>query len=217
MHRVESVAVLPRSAILAPVARALVLKLGDEESRFSITKLDREKLYGKKERVIVDEENRPCVPAWLTADGSALVPVGGTAHVWMDERWTAFETNERQAVDAEGAPLVEGPSTLDVAQEAEVVGPERLLDHVTATIYQLDVESLGEAAASALDQGAVLECAFSYRGGHDPDRAFVVKNDGGVFALVGRASGFGMLRREVLPELDDGDDELEGDLDFSMI
>lgn len=199
------------------MARALVLKLGDEESRFSITKVDREKLYGKKERVIVDEENRPCAPAWLTADGSALVPLGGTAHVWMDERWMAFETNERKAVDADGAALVEVPSTLDVAQDAEVVSAERLLDHVTATIYQLDPESLGEAAASALDQGAVLECAFSYRGGHDPDRAFVVKNDAGLFALVGRPTGFAMLRREVLPALDEGDDELEGDLDFSMI
>ncbi len=199
------------------MARALVLKIGDEESRFNITKLDREKLYGKKERVIVDEENRPCAPAWLTADGSALVPLGGTAHVWMDEQWTAYETNERQAVDGEGAPLAEVPSTLDVAQDAEVVGPERLLDHVTATIYQLDVEALGEAAASALDQGAVLECAFSYRGGHEPDRVFVVKNDAGIFALVGRATGFAMLRREVLPAIDEGDDELEGDLDFSMI
>lgn len=199
------------------MARALVLKLGDEESRFTILKVDREKLYGKKERVIVDEENRPCAPAWLTADGSALVPVGGTAHVWMDERWTSFETNERVAVDAEGEALLEGPSTLDVAQDAEVVGAERLLDHVTSTLYQLDVEVLGEAAASALDQGAVLECTFSYRGGHDPDRIFVVKNDVGVFALVGRPTGFGMLRRDVLPELDQGDDELEGDLDFSMI
>jgi hypothetical protein len=195
----------------------LVLKLGDEESRFSILKVDREKLYGKKERVIVDEENRPCAPAWLTADGSALVPVGGTAHVWMDERWEAFETNERQAVDAQGAALPEVPSTLDVAQDAEVVSAERLLDHVTATVYQLDVEAIGEAASSALDQGAVLECTFSYRGGHEPDRVFVVKNDAGLFALVGRAAGFGMLHREVLPELDQGDDELEGDLDFSMI
>jgi hypothetical protein len=200
------------------MARALVLKLGDEESRFGILKVDREKLYGKKERVVVDEENRPCAPAWLTADGSALVPLGGTAHVWIDERWTAFETDQRKAVDAEGQALPEVASTLDVAQLAEPVAPERLLEHVTHTVYELDVESLGATLKDALDRGLILECPFSYRGGHDHDRAFVVQNDQGIFALVGSPTGFQPLSREVLPEQADGEnDELEGDLDFSML
>ena len=205
------------------MARALVLKLGDEESRFGILKVDREKLYGKKQRVIVDEQNRPCAPAWLTADGSALVPLGGTAHVWMDERWAATETEGRAAVDGEGKPLAEVGSTLDVAQAVEPVSPRTLLEHVTDTVYELDVELLGEQLKDALSRGNILSCPFAYRGGHaGPDgapieRAFILQNDVGIFALVGRATGFQPLSREVLPPPEDEGDELEADLDFSML
>jgi hypothetical protein len=200
------------------VARALVLKLGDEESRFGITKLDRDKLYGKKERVIVDEENRPCQPAWLTADGSALVPLGGTAHVWIDEGWGSAEQSERKAVDQEGNALVEHPSTLDVPQLATAVPPERVLDHVTSTIYELTPDSLGDAMRAALEGGAIFEVPFAYRGGHEQDRAFVLGNAEGIFALVGRPTGFSMLSHQVQPALEGPeDDELEGDLDFSMM
>jgi hypothetical protein len=200
------------------VARALVLRLGDEESRFGITKVDREKLYGKKERVIVDELNRPCSPAWLTADGSALVPGGGTAHVWMDEKWNAFETEQRRAVDEEKKPLPEIPSTLDVPQAATRVSAERLLEHVTQTVYELDVEALGPEMKSELAKGAIFEASFVYRGGHEEGRVFVLENEAGIFALLGKPTGFAMVSREILPEApSDGDDELEGDLDFSML
>lgn len=203
--------------ILSRVARALVLRLGDEESRFGITKVDREKLYGKKERVIVDELNRPCQPAWLTADGSALVPTGGTAHVWMDERWNAFETEQRRAVDETGQPVAEIASTLDVPQVAVEVTAERMLEHVTQTVYELDPEALGPSLKAALEAGSIFECPFSYRGGHEAGRAFVLQNDAGLFALLGKPTGFQMLSREVLPENPAEDDELEGDLDFSML
>lgn len=200
------------------MARAIVLRLGDEESRFGITKLDREKLYGKKERVVVDEENRPCQPGWLTADGSALVPVGGTAHVWIDESWTAAEQNERKAVDEAGQPLVLHPSTLDVPQSAVQVPPERVLDHVTHTIYELSAESVGASLRAALKEGAIFEVPFAYRDGHDSDRAFVLESPEGIFALVGRPTGFQMLSHQVQPALEGPeDDELEGDLDFSMM
>lgn len=200
------------------MARALVLSLGGEESRFQIVKVDREKLYGKKERVVVDEENRPCTPAWLTADGSALVPAGGTAHVWIDERWDATEMNARKAVDADGQPLVQHPSTLDVPQEARRVPADRVLDHLTHTVYELAPEALGAAARAALEEGAILEVPFAYRGGYEADRAFVLQNAEGIFALVGRPTGFQMLSHQVQPELESPEgDELEGDLDFSMM
>lgn len=204
------------------MARALILKLGDEESRFGILKVDREKLYGRKQRVIVDEENRPCAPAWLTADGSALVPLGGTAHVWTDERWAAVETEGRRAVDEAGQPLAEVASTLEVAQVVEPVSPETLLAHVTDTVYELDAELLGDQMKDALARGNILSCPFSYRGGHagkdglPAERAFILQNDAGVFALVGRPTGFQPLSREILPSPDE-DDELEADLDFSML
>ncbi|HEY8432958.1 MAG TPA: hypothetical protein VIL20_31515, partial [Sandaracinaceae bacterium] len=72
--------------------REIVVKYGDEESSFKFARVDRAKLYGRKERVVLDENGERCVPAYLTADGAALVPPGGTAHVYVDD---GFDTIDR--------------------------------------------------------------------------------------------------------------------------
>ena len=45
------------------MARQILLRLGDEESAFGFVKVDREKLYGRKQRVVVDAQGRPCQSA----------------------------------------------------------------------------------------------------------------------------------------------------------
>jgi hypothetical protein len=201
------------------MARNIVVRLGDEESAFAFTKVEREKLYGKKERVVVDEQNRRCSSAWLTADGSALVLSGGTAHVNVDERWTSYEQEDRRAVDLEGRPLETRPSTLGVAQALVEASVERLLDHTTSVVYQLEAEMLGEALRAALAAGKLFEAPFLYRDGLTPDVLFLLQNDEGVFALVGRPTGFDFVRREALPEPEtaEREDDLDGDLDFGMM
>lgn len=212
----------PAAAVsCSTMARGIVVRLGGEggeESSFSFTKVEREKLYGKKERVVVDEDGKTCSPAWLTSDGTALVPLGGTAHVWIDERWGAHDQSERRAVDSEGRTLTPAPSTLGIAQEAVEVAPARLLEHVTHTVYELTPESIGETLRTALARQKIFEAPFVYREGFEPDRVFLVANDEGTFALVGKPTGFAMLERtQLAPAGPEGDDELEGDLDFSML
>lgn len=201
------------------MARNIVVRLGDEESAFAFTKVEREKLYGKKERVVVDEQGRTCSSAWLTADGSALVLSGGTAHVNVDDRWTSYEQEERVAVDLAGQPLPTRPSTLGVAQPLVEASVERLLDHTTSVVYQLEAETLGDALRAALAAGKLFEAPFLYRDGLTPDVLFLVQNEEGVFALVGRPTGFDFVRREALPEPEtsEREDELDADLDFGMM
>lgn len=201
------------------MAKNIAVRWAGEESAFAFTKVEREKLYGKKDRVVVDEQGRTCSSAWLTADGSALVLAGGTAHVHVDERWSAYEQEDRRAVDLEGRPLDSKPSTLGVVQDLSEASVERLLDHTTTVVYQLDAESLGEALRAALAAGRIFEAPFLYRDGLAPDTLFLLQNDEGVFALVGRATGFSFIRREALPEPEttEREDELDADLDFSMM
>lgn len=203
------------------MARAIVLQLDGEESAFGFLKIEREKLYGRKQRVVVDENGRACQAAWLTADGSALVPNGGTAHVWADERWDAVEQDARVAVDETGTALQTHPSTLGVPQVATLVDARRVLDHVVTNTYQLTPESIGPTLEAALAGGAIVEIPFRYRDGYDEDAMFVLKNEEGVFALIARPTGFTYLERTQLPLALDGGaaeaDELSDDLDFSMM
>lgn len=201
------------------MAKNIVVRWGGEESTFPFTKVERDKLYGSKERVIVDEQGRTCSSAWLTADGSALVLSGGTAHVHVDDAWTAYEQEERRAVDLEGRALETKASTLGVAQDLVEASVDRFLDCTTNVVYQLDTETIGPALLAALSAGKIFEAPFLYRDGLTADAVFLVKNDEGVFALVGRATGFDFVRREALPEPEtaEREDELDADLDFSMM
>lgn len=200
------------------MARSIVVRWGDEESAFGFTKVEREKLYGKRERVVVDENGHECDSAWLTPDGAVLVPLGGTAHLWMDERWDAREQTDRVAVDVEGKPIAPNPSTLGVVQTLREVDAKRVLDVVTGGVYELAPEKLGDTLAAALKEGRFFELPFAYRDGYERDVAILVANDEGMFALVGEPSGFDYVSREVVPTEDvAGPDDLDGDLDFGAM
>lgn len=199
------------------MARGVVISLEGEESRFAIAKVDREKLYGRKERIAVDEEQRRCATAFLTADGSAVIPSGGTAYVYVDPSFASVERSELRAVDANGDPLASVPSTLGVAQPARLVDASRLLDHVTTTVYELTVEELSPALASALDSGAIVEIDFNYRDDYDGGVAFVLKSGQGYFALPSQPTGFAPIARDAVHVEENASAGDDDDLDFAMI
>jgi hypothetical protein len=200
------------------MARAIVVRWDGGESTFGFTKVEREKLYGKKERIVVDESGKECQAAWLTPDGAVLVPTGGTAHVWMDERWEAKDGADRLAVDEANQPLVAIPSTLGVPQDVVEVDAQRVLDHVTVNLYELSLDTVSPGLEAALRAGKIFELPFNYRDGHDQEAMFLLSNDEGFFALVGRPTKFERVARDtVIDDVADGPDELEGDLDFAML
>jgi hypothetical protein len=123
-------------------------------------------------------------------------------------------------VDADGREVPRLPSTLGL--EMPLRGPvplQRVLDHVTPTVYALDGEAIGPQLAAALDRGEVFESEFAYTDGFERQALFLLKNDEGVFALVGRPTGFEWLRRDApIPPPDDEDTALfDDDLDFGML
>lgn len=196
-----------------------MVDLSGEVSRFRFHRVDRAKLYGRKERVVLDENGEPCVSAYLTADGAALVPPGGSAHLYVDEHFDTIERAELVPIDEDGEVLETHPSTLGEAQELVPIGPERILDHRVVSVYQLDPEELGETLQRSLADGDLFETVYNYRGGVEHDALFLLGNDEGLFALVARPTGFAMIQRESL-RLDEDDEETDGlgdDLDFSML
>lgn len=201
------------------MAREIVVNLDGEQSRFALSRVSREKLYGRKRRVIVDQLEQECSAATLLRDGSALIPQGGLSSLYIDESFEVSERKSLQAVDVTGEPLEEAASTLGVEQTLTgPVSPERVLDHLTTAVYQLDAEELGDELRDGLERGDIYETVFAYRKGFDLWPAFLLQNGEGVFALVGRPAVFEFLERERVPEEPEDDvDPFEDDLDFSMM
>jgi hypothetical protein len=200
------------------MASPVVVALDGKVSTFSFSKVDREKLYGKRERVVVDEAGAPCVSASLTTDGGAIIPPGGLAYAYLDDAWDTLDRSELKAVDAAGAPVPIAPSTLGKEQPLTgPVDPSRLLDHTCTTVYELRPEEVSEALTAALAAGGVFETRFNYRDDYADAAAFLLANDQGTFLLVGEPSRFEMLRQEQQPADLGEEAEDTDDLDFGMM
>lgn len=199
--------------------KGIVIGFEGEVSAFGITRVDREKLYGKKARVVVDESGNVAVAALLTQDGSALIPPGGAASLQVDDRFDCYERSELRAVDRHGNPVPPVPSTLGVEQAAEKADATDVLDHITTALYQLAPETLGDKLKETLEAGGILKTRFNYRDDFDDAPAFLLKNEHGYFALIAQPTLFDYVEREapvVLPdETAEGEDS--EDLDFSML
>jgi hypothetical protein len=200
------------------MAKGLVVTFESETSTFGLSKVDRDRLYGKKERVVVDDAGEACAPAHLTTDGAAIIPSGGLAYAYVDEGFDSVERSELQAVDANGQPLSIVPSTLGVPQPAAAVDARRVLDHFVTAVYQLDPEAVGPKLLAALDAGQVFETRFNYRDDYADSPCFLVKNDKALFALVASASAFEWVAQEApAVELEPEAAEADAELDFNMI
>ena len=202
------------------MARSIVVNWGGNVSTFGISKVDREKLYGKRTRMVVDENGEPCTMATLTRDGSALLPPGSLAMLYVNDDFEVCERSDLRALSADGELLDEVESTLGVEVPLSgPVTPERVLDFVAKSVYQLDAEELDASLREALEAGQIFETRFNYRKGFDDNTLFLLKNDEGFFGLVSEPAGFEFLYREQATSMNDDDAEdpfEDDDLDFSM-
>ncbi len=200
------------------MASPIIVTLEGEDSAFSFSKVDREKLYGKRERVVVDEEGAPCYGASLTTDGGAIIPPGGLAFAYVDESWDSLERSELKAVDVNGHSVAIAPSTLGKPQA--LTGPidaARVLDHTCTAVYELRPETVSTLLSAKLSAGGIFETRFNYRDDYADSPAFLLGNDQGMFLLVCEPVGFEMLRREQEPVVVADETEDTDDLDFGMM
>lgn len=201
------------------MAKTIAVRLGGESSSFAFAKLDRERLYGRKERQVVDDEGKRCASAWLSSDGAALVPSGGLAMLYVDESFGTVERSALQAVDDQGAEVAQLPATLGVEQELEgPLPPARVLDHAVHSVYVLTPESIGATLAAELKAGKIYGCPYCFRDDYTRQMLFLLANETGTFALLGSAPAFAMVRRDAAPPAASAEgDDMSDDLDFSMM
>lgn len=204
------------------MGRALVLSYEGQTSRFAFQKVDRKKLYGVRKRIPMDPDGRPARRGSLTYDGSLVLQSGMTAQGYFDEQGLWWPSKELVGLDAEGEPVERHDSTLgkEVALEGPL-SPTGLLDLRIQSVYALEPEeegALDEGLKAALDAGQVFRFPFVYRAGYKSDEAWLVANDTGTYALVGRPTDapWSELTRAVDPTDLDDEDDLDDELDFEM-
>lgn len=207
------------------MARSLVFQFAGQELAFSMSKLDRAKLYGFKEVQVLDEEGNQCEMATLGQDGATLIGKGGTAMVYLSQDGNWCERSELTPVDADGKPITPVESSFNAPVPLlEEATCEEYLNHQIKAVYHLTADD-GELDANLkgkLAEGTIFRFPYSYRGGLVADTGFLLMgNENAVFLLVAEPCVLEMVSLQqtgASTEEAESETEDEADLmDFDMI
>lgn len=200
------------------MASNIIVQCGSDKSEFTLQKLERTKLYGKRRRLNLDQNGQPCTRAELTQDGSLLLKSGMTSQGYFDQARNWIPRGELVGLNTEGNQVDKAPSTLGVAQDLEGPVPaEEVFDLEVASVYMLDAVEVAPTLAESLDRGDVFRFAFNYRADYHAERAYLLKNSEGLFALVGSPATPEWCELErVAVDSPEDDSALDDDLDFDM-
>jgi hypothetical protein len=206
------------------MAKPLVLQWDDRQFSFAMQKVDRAKLYGFKETEVLDERGQRCVLATLAQDGHTVIGRGGTGlgNLTVDGTW--IEKSQLTPVDPAGQKLQPVPSSFAAPVVlSEEVTVDDYLDCAVRAVYLLESPDDVEPLLDELKRGTIFRFAYSYRGGLEPDTAFLLTNtEGKVFLAVGKPSKVEFLTLQqtaaVVEDEQQGaeDDEIDA-MDFSMM
>ncbi len=199
------------------MASSIVLTYQGQQAQFAHKKLDRSKLYGKRKRIALDSDDNPCARAELPDDGGVLIRAGMTAQGYFDGEGHWIPNKDLVGIDEEGKILERVPSTLGVACEMTRATPEDVLDLKVLSVYMLDPVELPEGIKKVLADGVPYSFEFNYRADYHAEKAFVVANDEGYFAIVGNpVSSEWLSLDQVIEETFEEDAAEDDDLDFEM-
>jgi len=168
------------------MAKPLILEKNGQTTSFDVSLLERRKLYGSRKRVALDPQGRVCSRASLTGDGALVLVSGSTGQGYFTENGGWIERRQMVPINDQGEIKEMHPSTLGIPQQVE--GPVEALD-----ILDLDVQSIYSLTMiddelglkSRLDCGEIFTCPFNYSSGVEVEKAYLVANSTGYFAIVG--------------------------------
>lgn len=202
--------------------RTLSFTYNDQAIDFAMHKVDRSRLYGSKELLVVDDDGESCELHTLAEDGKTLIGKGGTGIGYVDADGNWIVKADLNAVDLEGEQVVPVKSSFGAPIAlAEKATESEFLNHNVRLIYRLESEGLDEGLKKELDAGAIFKFPYSFRGGLVADAGFMLHNDAGeIFFLVGDPTtaefvGLQQVASTVVEQTEaSGDEDM---MDFGMI
>ena len=197
------------------MAKELKFKIADEVYGLEPVKLDRKKMYGSREKIILDDKDSECNALSLYSDMAMLIPKGGIGlgSISEDGRWV--EKSDMMYVNEDGTPAELVPSSYDGEIELnKSVSIEVFLEHNITSIYTLQGEENHPGFVKAIqDNKEVFTFIFNFRADYEGTPAFVIENEGEVFILIGKRIEFEFLGLEAAGILDVEDDTVEEEVD----
>jgi hypothetical protein len=204
------------------MAKPLVLTLDGAVFPVALDKVERSDLYGFVEIETLDDQGRKCSLATLADDGRSVIPSGGTAIVTLSPEGNWLDKTTLTPTDHQGNRILPVLSSYAAPVPLDKTATiDEYLSHDIRAVYQVSSEVDLGPLLGPLREGTIYQFPYSFRGGLEPDTAFLLLSaDGLPFLAVGSPTKLELVGFEqnaaITGEEDAGEDE-EGALDFSMM
>ena len=205
------------------MAKELTFKINSKVYSLVPKKLERKKLYGSKEKQVLDGEGTQCSAVSLCQELSMVIPKGGTSLGTLDENNSWVEKNDIKYVYADGNDAIIIPSSFDsVIDLSQTMCVEDFLEHNITSTYLLQSEEPYQDLIEFIKKMKnIAHFIFNYRADYEGDPAFLIENGGQLFILVGKKIEFefiGLNDDRILDNDDVVEEAIEEDeFDFSMM
>lgn len=203
------------------MGKNLSFKIAKNTFSASITKVDRAKVYGYVEELVLDSSGNPCTTASLLDDGQTLILAGATAMKTVDDAMNEVDKKILKTVYLDGKDAIMVPSSYDGEIELNKTSLDSLFNLEVATVYQLswEDEASKKEMLIALENTAVYEFVFNYRADYEGADAVVISAQNEVFVLTGRMLAFDYLENKTAaPIVEEVTAEaVEEEMDFGML
>lgn len=203
------------------MAKPLIFQWGESDLSFSLSKIDRSKLYGYKDVEVLDEKGNPCELATLDDDGQTVVGRGGTGLGYVDADGLWSDKSQLKPIDVEGNEIQPVPSSFSAPIKLfETVTADEYLSHNIRLVYQLQTECAIDSLLDELKRKTIFSFPYSYRGGLEANAGFLLMgDDGNLYLAVGDPTNIQFIGlQQVAVVVDEEDETDETDLmDFDMI
>jgi len=197
------------------MARVVKFNIEGSSLESEIVKVDRTKLYGSSKKIVKDSKGNECITSDLY-EGSKILPKGSISQVLIDNDGNFVNRSELVGFNNENKKVEKVPSIFSVENSCKKVNIDEFLSVSIKSIYQLNiVESMAGNWKKSFSNNDIYHFIFNYREDYEGDDAYIISNGTDYFITVGKKYDFEYLEQNNII-LNDEEEEIEDDLDFSM-
>jgi len=198
------------------MAKEVIFKFQENVVKTSLTKVDRDKVYGWSEIIYTDKSGNICTWATLLNDGETLIGTGGTALKSFNNVGKEISKSDLIAVFDDGTEATLINSVFDMetmlSNEKSI---EDLMNLEVKSVYQLEVIENKDVLENWLTKYKVLYLTFNYRTDYEGDDAFILNQGDLFFIITGNIKDFRYVSLQTYQNLEVETDESE-EIDFNM-
>jgi hypothetical protein len=198
------------------MAKEVIFKFQENVVKTSLTKVDRDKVYGWSEIIYTDKSGNICTWATLINDGDTLRGTGGTSLKSFNNVGKEISKSDLIAVFDDGTEATLINSVFDVetmlSNEKSI---EDLMNLEVKSVYQLEVIENKDVLENWLTKYKVLYLTFNYRTDYEGDDAFILNQGDLFFIITGNIKDFRYVSLQTYQNLEVETDESE-EIDFNM-